>query len=348
MYGYEDHLDIHPEQILQKVTELEIFEWVLGEKVDLSIRYLSPFRDDTNPDCRFEEREDGTLLFLDFGDPYGKTHRSCFNMVQAKYNNCSLSTAMKIICQHFGISEDTTNYESGNQVRKVQHTEDNTSHAPATILWTTRNSHKKDKLYWSKFLINIEDLKEDGTGIVATITIDSRKGRRSFTPHNICYSYPFADSGHVKLYQPYNNPKYKWISNCDENDIGNINNLPPTGKELILQKSYKDHRVQRNVGFGQPVVWLQNEGCIPHPKILLDLSTRFELITIFYDNDQPGREAAARLMYEFLRVNPQAKVRCVWLPQRKYPHKDLGEFVSKEGRSDTQEVLKYIGIKPLS
>lgn len=343
MYGYDELIDILPEQILQKVTETEIFEMVLGEEIilDSNVRYVSPFRQDKSPGCRFETQEDGTLIFVDFGDPTGKTHRNCFNAVMDKYG-CSFNTSLRIILANFGLSQDQADYEPVHINRKIIEE----APVPTIITCDYKGMEKRDRKYWSSFLITPDQLEEDKTFNVFRVTINSRKGKKSFQPFGLCYAFTGFKSGHVKLLQPYNDPKYKWITNCDENDIGNIENIPLVGEELIIQKSYKDHRVLRNADFGLNVVWTMNEGCVPDPRILLDLTQRFNLITIFYDNDEAGIEAASKLMGVFLLVNPQAKVRMVYLPRRKFPHKDPAAFVSKEGRKDLQEVLKYIGIKP--
>lgn len=343
MYGYSVLTEISPEQVLQKVTEVQIFEMIMREEVDVlssSARYTNPCREDNNPGCRFETREDGTLLFVDFAEAKGKTHRTCFRMVM-DYYGVTFNTAIRIICSHFGLSSDVNDYSPViTKPRLIEREE--VSSFPTLIEPEHRPYEKRDKLFWSKFMITTDHLSEDNTKAVKRVTIKGRKGTSSFDPLNICYSFDFGK--HTKLYQPYTHPEYKFITNCDENDIGNINNLPIVGKELIIQKSYKDHRVLRNTGFGLNVIWTQNEGCIPKWDILYDLSIRFELITIFYDNDEPGRRAASKLASVILIVNPNANVRIVYLPDKKY--KDPGQFIHGEGRKDFEEVLKQIGIKP--
>jgi hypothetical protein len=341
MYGYEDSFDILPDQLLQKITAEEIFKWIFNEDINTAYRYISPFRKDESPNCRFQETLDGTLLFIDFGEISGRTHRTCWRAVMDHYK-CSLPIALKLVCNQFGLSNDPIEYK---QIKVLESKEVSVKTYPTLITWDSKLADKKDKIFWSQFIISLQDLKEDKVDIVKTVHIDSNKGRKSFTPMSICYAYTFEH--HVKIYQPYNNPKYKWITNCNENDIGNINNIPLIGDVLFIMKAYKDHRVLRNIGFGiTAVIWTHNEGCTPDAKILLDLSQRFKLITIFYDNDQAGRDAAAKLMTVILTINPSAKVRCIWLPVRKFPHKDPSDFIKKEGRIDTQEVLKYIGITP--
>src|SRR3954465_13973869 len=102
MYGYEEYLDITPEHLLQKIDQEDIFEFVLQEPFSFSTRYRSPFRQHSKDigTCRFDQREDGTILFVDFGEAPGKTHRSCFKMVMDK-ESTNLTGAMRIICKKF-------------------------------------------------------------------------------------------------------------------------------------------------------------------------------------------------------------------------------------------------------
>lgn len=120
MYGYEEYNDISPEQLLQKVTQEQIFEFILRKPFSYEDRYLSPFRLDTRPGCRFEQRSDNTILFVDFVEKNirpDKTHRNCFNMVMDKYN-CNLNRAINIILSHFNLSTNSLDY---NEVSLTQY-----------------------------------------------------------------------------------------------------------------------------------------------------------------------------------------------------------------------------------
>src|SRR5688500_6094044 len=112
MYGFEDLIDVAPEQLLQKITQEQIIEWILKEPVDLSRQYTSPFRDDTKPGCRFELRPDGMIIFVDFGERHltGRTHRTCFGMVMDKFG-VSMQGALKILCSEFGLSTQKYAYQ---------------------------------------------------------------------------------------------------------------------------------------------------------------------------------------------------------------------------------------------
>lgn len=340
MYGYQDYTNVTPEQLLQKITQEQIFEFVLEQPFNINDRYLSPFRKDTKPGCRFAEREDGTIVFIDFGEKLinpSKTHRSCFGMVMDRYN-VTIDGAVRLLCIQFGLSKDATDYESVTiNTTAYARSEDKDY---ADIQFDKIPFAKRDVIYWSQFIIRPEHLKEDRVYATNRFSIKKTNTFKTINVYGHCYAIDFIDR--VKIYQPYSE-KYKWITNCNENNIGNIDNLPATGDELIIQKSYKDHRVLRNLNLGLNVIWFQNEGCVPSLEILKNLTERFTLITIFFDNDKDGIIAARKLLQVFNEIKPGC-ARMLYLPRRKFEWKDPGEFVKKEGRIDLIKVLKYIGL----
>lgn len=343
MYGYEAFIEITAEQLLQKVSQEQIFEYVLEEPFSYSFRYLSPFRPANKPDtkagCRFEVREDGTILFVDFGERFltGRTHRTCFRAVMDKFN-CDLTASIKIICEHFKLSTSKDDYQP---IQYIEY-EKKSGEVRADITWQPKPFNRFDIQHWSQFLITPTHLKEDNVHSISRYTVNSpNKGLKTFSPYKHCYAIDFAPR--TKIYQPYQT-EYKWITNCDEDNIGNVDRLLANGDELIVQKSYKDHRVIRNTipELDRLVVWFQNEGCIPSIEICRMLINRFKLITFFYDNDEDGIKAAIKLTEYFNSLKPSC-ARMVHIPTD-IPWKDPGQFIKKEGRKDLIEILKYIDI----
>lgn len=341
MYGYEEYNDITPGQVLQKVTQEQIFEWILEQPFSVHERYKSPFRFDKKPGCRFEVRPDGTCVFVDFGErlrDQRKIYRSCFSMVMDKFK-VSLNEAVNRVCTHFGIPRDLSQYKPITVATVYKVGDGGTN--DTIIKFDKKAPNKADTKFWSQFLIPISEVLEDNVHPVRNFSVKNNKGFRLISPYSNCYAMDFIDA--VKLYQPYN-ARYKWITNCNANHIGNIDNLPATGDELIIQKSYKDHKVLRILRMGLSVIWFQNEGCVPDLAILKNLTERFKLITIFFDNDETGILAALKLC-EIINKIRDGAARMVHLPQfTDRQLKDPGAFISKEGRQDTIQVLKQIGI----
>lgn len=336
MYGYYDDTPITQEQVLQKVTQEQIFELVFKETIDQSDRYLSPFRKDNNPNCRFQDSKDGSiLLFIDFGDKL-TTHRNCFKAVMDKFN-LTHDAAIRIILSHFGLSDKKEDYQQA-----IVYIPKTTEDIPTTITYDRIPYQKKDSIWWSQFLIQTSECLEDNVYATNRFRIEGRKGKKSIPIFNLGYAMDFITRH--KIYQPQSRPEFRWITNCDENDIGNFDNLPATGELLTIAKSYKDHRVVRNTRLVSHVIWVQNEGCVPDLYILIDIARRFKTIVIFFDNDEAGVKAALKLCNLFNEIR-EGCCKMVHLPvpiSGNAIWKDPGQFISKEGKQDLITVLKQI------
>lgn len=333
MYGYEEYIELTPEHILQKVTQEQVFQIVFQQEIITDVTcYTNPLRKDKSPGCWFEYIN-GKLIFTDFGDRK-KTHRGCFSMIMDKYG-VNLKSAIKIVCNYYNLTDNIYDYspiEVREDLEEVEH-----SKTPLIISFKKKDYTKQDKKFWSKFLIYPYHLEEDFVYSVQSYSINFGK---VLTPYSLCYAYTFPENK-VKLYQPVGNPKYKWMTNCDNNVIGNIHNISKTGKLLIITKSYKDCRVLRNLGI-KDVIWFQNEGQVPSDSIIIDLLLRFEKVIFFYDNDISGIEAAKKLVGIFNNFKKDC-ASSVWLPLN-YSWKDPSDFISKEGRSELHKIAIELGI----
>lgn len=345
-YGYQEINLLSPEQVLQKVTALQIFGLLFKHPIRFGEKVISPFRKDKTPGAFFTQREDSTIIFVDYAEKLrgGNTHRTCFRGVMDLYNT-SLQGAIIIICKEFGLSSDISDYDNVVSTNNYDYSQQDKRETE--IEYVKKIPTKEDKIFWSQWLITMPQFESDNNFCVKNYTIRKYKVSH-FSPYKYCYVFDFLDK--KKIFNPMGNPKYKWISNCDEDNIGNFDNLPPTGKQLIIQKSYKDHRVLRNLDMNLNVIWFQNEGCIPSIDILKNLSDRFEEIIIFYDNDLGGVTAARRLrdVFNMLRLN-SSKV--IYLPRTNHhlsKHgkflKDPGEFINKEGNKELFTVIKHLDL----
>lgn len=345
MYGYEAYTDLSYAQLLQKVTQEQIIEWILGKSFNINKKYTSPFRDDTEPQCRFDRRPDGMLLFIDFGDVI--RHRTCFKMVEDKYGVGPRAVA-GLICDKFNISTYSGDYApiliSDRRETETDSEDNDRDKSQTVITYIKRQIERRDMLYWSQFLIKAESLEEDRVYPISSFTIQTAgEKRRLFNVYSVAYAIDFIDK--VKIYQPYGG-EYRFITNCDEDLIGNYNNLPATGEKLIISKSYKDHKVLRSLLTDSAnVIWFQSENMIPNDYILTNLLSRFKRIVIFYDSDVPGFKGAYMLTNTLasLELDGQNNIDMVFVPWE-HRAKDIAEYVNQEGRHDTIKLLKQIGL----
>lgn len=334
-YGYDEYIGLTPDQVLQKISQEQIFELILQQPFSYTARYKSPLREDTEAGCRFEQRPDGTILWVDFADK--PIHRTCFRMLMDR-TGYSYEGVVRILCKSFSLSTNPADYPT-NGIAHRSFFEDTSR---AGIDYTKRAFNKRDILYWSKFIIKPQDLLEDNVFSASRIFINNPRKEKpsSFTPIGLCYVIDFLDA--VKVYQPYSS-NCKWLTNCTADHIGNFDNLPPTGNTLIITKSYKDHRVFRNIGLDDAysVVWFHNEGSIPSDFLLRSLLVRFSYIIVFYDNDVQGLKAASILVGKLRELRKQGDyggICMAYIPER-LGYKDIGEFIEKEGQRDTLNLL---------
>ncbi len=351
MYGYNNYAPLDIEEILKRATEEEVFNIVIQEAIirDKGAMYIAPYRNDNNPNCYFEEYN-GKLTFVDFASSYTHKSMDCINFISACFN-VSYAGALEVINEKLslGLGDSLgkikkTTYEHGY----VEEKSSKDVFEKRTITYLPRNFSHKDKQFWIKYKITREQLIEDGV-IPVDIYRFKAKSRKTITvrPLDICYAYTkFVDingnplEGKVKIYRPYAHKEAKWTTNCSQNDIGGLENLPLKGKLLLVAKSYKDYRVLKNMGT-KVVVWFQNEGMMPKDKILLELTKRFDLICVWFDNDSTGITNSKVVSNYINKISESEKATPLFLPPILLTHKikDPSDYLKVKGED---ALLKFM------
>jgi hypothetical protein len=111
--------------------------------------------------------------------------------------------------------------------------------------------------------------------------------------------------------------------------------LPKTGKLLIITKSLKDVMVLYELGYN--AVALQSENDNLNKQIFIELSNRFKKIVIFFDNDLPGLDASVKLCekYNLPRITIDSSYRAF------YDIKDISDFISVFPKG-TKKLMKQL------
>ena len=294
MYKFEsDDLNrggfITKKDILKFVSEYDIFQFAIGYKPELDKMYYSPFREDKNPGCFFDA-SNGRLYLIDYGanrkiEGINLFSVDCFHAVMLRFKLFDFNKVLKLL---------HANLCTGKKVQYNSIQIKSTPKPETIIIPFSRFFDSRDKKYWSQYYISSKNLKEDKVMGVKAYTLRKNKISKSFVSREIAYCYTDFSSGHKKLYFPTikkDDRHPRFISNCDQNDIGGTSYLPPLGEKLVITKSYKDWRVLKNVGYD--CIWLQNEGC--YPERLNSYLKRFDKTVIFFDNDDAGIFASKML-----------------------------------------------------
>lgn len=341
MYGYKEYTPLTTDEILKRVTEEEIFSIVIKEEIQLEkdSYYVAPYRNDNLPGCYFH-RYNEILYFVDFADSENR-QKNCFSFISRCFN-LDYNDTLEYVNNYFklGLGSSENNVKSTLNIVKTIQKSELKPKINKFIQYLARPFNIKDKLFWSKYEISREQLIEDKVVPISLYRTVSNKGKIfSINPPDIMYAYTDFPDNKVKIYRPKGNKKEKWITNCNQNDVGSINNLPETGELLIISKSYKDCRVLRNQKLN--CVWFQNEGMLPSQDILTMLCERFKQIIVWFDNDQAGI-TNGRIVTNYINSIVPNKARLIFLPpillQEKI--KDPSDLISKKGKDELLLFLK--------
>jgi hypothetical protein len=288
MYGYKEYKPLTKENIFEALDSQEdVFNLIINEeiKLDKEVLYKAPYREDKHGDCYFEYYKN-ILYFVDFPDGLPK---NCIAFIMRCYNIGFLE-AMELINNTFKLGLGLNNIETISDKKIIY----NSIPKPLieekiirdkTIKIFPRDFEIKDKKFWFKYGITKKQLIQDKVIPIKAFEAYNKKGELFNKMVSVGYAFTDFPKGRMKIYCPYENKRGKWFTNCNSNDIGNINNLKPS-KVLIITKSYKDCRVLRNLGLNS--IWFQNEGMIPNKKILFEILNRVPKIYVWFDNDTVG------------------------------------------------------------
>jgi len=270
--------------VLNSISQEQVFSEYLGIGYpDLYKRYLSPFRVDRDPGCRFQWYS-GILYFVENTMFNNKLYWSCIDVVQY-IKKCTFQEALDILWRK--------------------------SYQPVTISKSNIKVFipeiRFEKKDWSKdnlFNLSPEILEQELVFLVKNYWIKTKSGWNRNSIYNpsktLTVAYYFPESNHVKLYFPHEQDN-RWYSNCTTNDIfgwHKIKYYQSQSDKLIITKSAKD-RLTLDYFLDLPTIALQNEGCfIPGDKVL-DLEVMFKEIIFIYDNDLPGIYNAQKLSEKY-------------------------------------------------
>lgn len=331
MYGYQPIIPSDFNELLLSYRQESIFKLVFGYSPIDGVFVTSPFREDKNAGCWFEWNQE-RLIFKDFAESKGHRQRDCFQAVKDYYKLNDFKQVIEFIVKNLDGQE-----EEELDITCVGFTTPQQKHNKSEVKilpHVKRFFEEKDRLTWSPFEITEENLKEDKVLPLQSYVIFKKEKTtfiKPFLPSFLIYN----KDNRVKIYTPKSRSKKgKWITTCNQNDIGNYDNIDLMGERLLITKSYKDYRVIRNQDLFN-TIWFQNEGAFPDLEILYDLAIRFEQIFILFDNDQQGIESAQALIAIFQSLGKEAKM--FYSPYHYL--KDPAEIIFAKGKTELNRFL---------
>lgn len=349
------------ENIFKKVTELEIYRHFIGHDFEVGKAFLSPLRDEDNksfgiyptPGCKYKYH------FKDFNSAFGNVlafvceyYKRPFNLLFAMYvinkeMNLNLDDVVVVISLKKSNISNSLLYSNNNistDIIRYEKYQNNVEKINIEFRIRTRPAQKYDEDFWKKGCIKYDTLLL--FNVFFTEEVWYRKGDLWMklwqnSPINPIYSYYFPESNHYKHYRPFEKEnqfgdKWKWLSNCNINDIQGYHVLPLKGNTLILTKSLKDVMTLYELGFN--AISFHAEGVNIPESIMKELLDRFDNVICYYDNDEAGKKNSHKITkgYNIRHFNNPDNLK----------EKDAFDYVSSFGQKALLDLFASKGIYP--
>lgn len=314
MYNATKRLYIDSKELLNIISQEQVFLNYLGIYPDLNKKYASPFRKDSSPGCRFVWHS-GLLYFVDNATYKGKLYWSIFDVVR-EVKQLSYQDALQEIYNTSDKSlpiKDTRTLKLNTQIR------------------FTHKPFSQDNL----FMLDNAQLNKELIFLVEDYWIQEKGEWTKNKYHNPklvnTIAYYFPESDHVKLYWP--NQQFKWYSNCSNQDIFGYNKLihySTITDQLVITKSQKD-RIFLDYHLGMPAIALQNEGAYIPPEKVQMIDLLFTKKIFLFDNDYTGIDVSNKLSEKYDWENRILECE----------YKDIYEFYTKD-KEGCQTYIKQL------
>jgi len=315
---------ITKEDILQHVTQEEVFGFYMGEDIkDLGV-FHSPLREDNIPSFAlyFHKHNSNTLMFKDFAtNDCGDFVVLVMKMFNLNYSNALLKIAYDFKLGNFSVKADKQEitYTNIKQKKRVE------------LGVKLRDWTIKDKKFWTSFGITKSTLQKFNVYPISYVFYNQTAVRT----HEYAYVYVEQKDDVVsyKIYQPYESKTKKWINNANYSVHQGYRQLPESGELLIVTKSLKDVMSIHDC-LGIPAIGLQSESVMIKPTVMDEYKERFSKVICLFDND----EAGIKLTQEFSKV---FGIPYILVPD-KYNVTDFSDLVQSQGKDKAVEIFKKL------
>jgi len=314
------------ETVLQFVSEEQIFEYYLGDSIDLTRKYCSPLRTDNNPTCTFKVMQSGRLWFRDWA---GHFSGDCFNLVEEFYQ-CDFKEALLYIDRDLNLNLFDNSAEMQRQIIIDENKSVDRTVKQRAIIDVRRQPYEVHDLeYWASQGVVGEYLTEYNVFVAKFVRINGYQ-IWEYTPEDPIYVYLLA-SGAIKCYRPLAKDRQdKWLSNTSVDDIFGWEQLPETGHICLITKSLKDIMALRYLGYTSCAIQAEGND-FPEDK-MEDLKKRFTHVIYFYDNDEAG-------MTKMAQESERFNVPYTYIPQF-IEGKDISGLINHHGARYAKSILE--------
>jgi hypothetical protein len=315
MYNINEYKDewLTKQNLLKYVKEYDIYAYYLGPFNVYDVR-SSPFRIDETPSFGTFIGNDGEIWFNDFKIGGG----DCIKFVSIM-EGCNYVQSLQLLNKRYNLGLISLSSSTNTILSKYTHKPiiTNTTILPKAETWISikvRDWKDHDKEYWyNQYEITGATLSYFDVIPISKFWIN----QYGYNAAKNGYAYRF-DTNVYKIYQPYL-IKGKWWSNIKNSEqYQGSNQLPDEGELLFITSSLKDVMVLYEAGFS--AIAPHTEHQILSEALFSHYSSKWDLVTVLYDNDEAGILHADKMVKKY-------GIKSLILPES--DTKDPSDFVKK-------------------
>lgn len=316
---------ITKELILSRFSEEQLMEYYLHVPVKKGL-FRSPLRKDRRPTCSFYRNGSNTLIFKDFATGQ---HLNIFGVVQEMFH-CDYFEALRIIANDMGIVRDKSLQKNSGKIN--EHPVRMQDKEMSKIQVEVQDFTDLELKWWGKYGITLETLKRFNVYSCKHVFLNGQLVAKS-QQHCPIFGYYGKKYQGIELWRCYfpKRTSFRFITNWPSKKIQGYDQLPKSGKLLVITKSLKD--VMCLYSCGITACAPNSENLFISDAVLEELKSRFENIVVFYDNDRPGLYNMAKIR----REHPELVYACI--PKECWS-KDISDFYKDHGRKETLNLIK--------
>lgn len=300
------------EKLYEAISQEEIFKRYIPNFKSVGVKFKSNLREDPNPSCIITPYN-GVLWYKDFG---ASTKAVDAIGYVAMIYGINYNQALEKIADNLG-------YDATIKVASLPKIEVKTK-----FEFKVRNFTFRDKGYWSKYCLTVDDLKFFDIYPIDWLRV-IKNSQVTVVREDLAYVY-IIDKGVFKFLFP--DSKHKWLSNCTSDTFQGYNQLPWTDELLIITKSLKDVVVLKKLGYNS--IAPGTEAQVISKQFMSLLKKRFNRIVLFYDNDTAGISGANKnaILHQ---------IDSIIIPVE-YEIKDISDYVKINGLEEGNNLMKML------
>lgn len=316
---------ITKELILSRFSEEQLMEYYLHVPVKKGL-FRSPLRKDRRPTCSFYRNGSNTLIFKDFATGQ---HLNIFGVVQEMFH-CDYFEALRIIANDMGIVRDKSLQKNSGKIN--EHPVRMQDKEMSKIQVEVQDFTDLELKWWGKYGITLETLKRFNVYSCKHVFLNGQLVAKS-QQHCPIFGYYGKKYQGIELWRCYfpKRTSFRFITNWPSKKIQGYDQLPKSGKLLVITKSLKD--VMCLYSCGITACAPNSENLFISDAVLEELKSRFENIVVFYDNDRPGLYNMAKIRREHPELVYARIPKECW-------SKDISDFYKDHGRKETLNLIK--------